>query len=573
MKNRQRSIKFAGKPASKGVGIGPARVLQYQASSVRPEKIGEAEVVNNLEKFKKARESLVSDYNQLKNDAETQEAEEILDAQIQTLMDPEVNKTVRHKIKNELLKAEYAIFSTYNDYIQLLEASDVTWAKERAADVVSIRDELVNAASDKKKQLDVKQGEIVFATDIPPATMVKISRIDVAGIVMERGGDTSHAVILSQSLGIPCVINVHWERHQIKNGWMVIVDGLHGDVILNPTEEDKEEYSRIRKKDAQKLEKALEWVPRSNQTKCGSEFSLRANVEFLEELPRLPEYGAKGVGLLRTETLLFEAEEFDVQAQVKFYSKVLQGVGNEPVVIRLFDAGGDKLLENSETEANPFLGWRGVRMLLDQKELLRKQLEAIYRVSESYQNRLKILIPMISTIEEIKEVNQAIDDVIKGLLQEGIQVDESIEVGIMIEVPGIALIADEAAQHTDFFSVGTNDLTQYTLAVDRGNEKISKLFNSFHPAVWKMIKMAKDAADRNNIPISICGELASKPEAAALFMGLGINDLSMNASAIPYVKSVLCSHSLNEFKELADQFWNETDSERRQNLLKKWQVN
>ncbi len=572
MKNRKRSIKFAGKPVSKGVGIGPARVLQYQASSVRPEKIGEADVVQNLEKFKKARESLVSDYRHLKKDAETQEAEEILDAQIQTLMDPEVNKTVRHKIKTELLTAEYAIFSTYNDYIQLLEASDVTWAKERASDVVSIRDELVNAVSDKKKQLDVKQGEIVFAADIPPATMVKISRIDVAGIVMERGGDTSHAVILSQSLGIPCVINVHWDRHQIKNGWMAIVDGLHGDVILNPTENDKDEYSRIRKKDARKLEKALEWVPKPNQTKCGSEFSLRANVEFLEELPRLPGYGAKGVGLLRTETLLFESEEFDVEAQVDFYSKVLQGVDNEPVVIRLFDAGGDKLLENTDAEANPFLGWRGIRMLLDQKELLRKQLEAIYRVSESYQNRLKILIPMVSTIEEIEEVNQVINEVKKELKQQGVQADDSVETGIMIEVPGIALIADEAAQHADFFSIGTNDLTQYTLAVDRGNEKISKLFDSFHPAVWKMIKMAKDAADRNNIPISICGELASKPEAAALLMGLGINDLSMNAGAIPYVKSVLCSHSLNEFKELAGQFWSEPDSARRRELLSKWQV-
>ena len=570
MKNRQNSIKFLGKPVSKGVGIGPVHLLEYQSSSVRPEKIKESEVDNNLVKFKSACELLIQEYNELKNHAQTQEAQDILEAQIQTLQDPEVNKTVRHKVKNELLKTEYAIFTTYNDYIQLLESSDVDWAKERAIDVVSIRDELVNAVSDKKKSLDLKEGEIVFATDIAPATMVKISRINVAGIVMERGGATSHAVILSQSLGIPCVINVHWKRYQIKNGQIAIVDGLHGDVILNPTEEDDKRYSEIREKDAQNLERALKWAHKPNQTTCGSQFSLRANVEFLEELPRLYEYGAKGVGLLRTETLLFEAEEFDIDAQVDFYSNVMKAVGEESVVIRLFDAGGDKLLDDADEEANPFLGWRGIRMLLDEELLLRKQLEAIYRVSQDYKNRLKILIPMVTKIEEIIEVNRICEEVKEKLKGEGIEYDESIEVGIMVEVPGIALIADRAAEQTDFFSIGTNDLTQYTLAVDRGNEKISGLFDSFHPAVWKMIKMTKEAADRNNIPLSVCGELASKPEAAALLMGLGISDLSMNAGAIPYVKAVLCNHSLKEFQELADQFWGEPDARKRDKLLQKW---
>ncbi len=570
MKNRQNSIKFLGKPVSKGVGIGPVHLLEYQSSSVRPEKIKESEVDNNLVKFKSACELLIQEYNELKNHAQTQEAQDILEAQIQTLQDPEVNKTVRHKVKNELLKTEYAIFTTYNDYIQLLESSDVDWAKERAIDVVSIRDELVNAVSDKKKSLDLKEGEIVFATDIPPATMVKISRINVAGIVMERGGATSHAVILSQSLGIPCVINVHWKRYQIKNGQIAIVDGLHGDVILNPTEEDDKRYSEIKEKDAQNLERALKWAHKPNQTTCGSQFSLRANVEFLEELPRLYEYGAKGVGLLRTETLLFEAEEFDIDAQVDFYSNVMKAVGEESVVIRLFDAGGDKLLDDADEEANPFLGWRGIRMLLDEELLLRKQLEAIYRVSQDYKNRLKILIPMVTKIEEIIEVNRICEEVKEKLKGEGIEYDESIEVGIMVEVPGIALIADRAAEQTDFFSIGTNDLTQYTLAVDRGNEKISGLFDSFHPAVWKMIKMTKEAADRNNIPLSVCGELASKPEAAALLMGLGISDLSMNAGAIPYVKAVLCNHSLKEFQELADQFWGEPDARKRDKLLQKW---
>ena len=350
----------------------------------------------------------------------------------------------------------------------------------------------------------------------------------------------------------------------------MIVDALEGDVIINPDDQLLVQYREKKKRELSRVKKLLKWAKKENITKCGSTFSLRANVEFLEELPKISLYGANGIGLLRTETVLFETSEFNVKEQVEFYSKVLQATNKESVTIRLFDAGGDKLINDKSSEANPFLGWRGVRMLLDEPQLLEKQLEAIYRVSGKYMGRLKILIPMVSRLEEIVALKKIAEKVRTELDTGNVTFDAAIPIGIMVEVPSIVMMANKIAAHVDFFSIGTNDLTQYTLAVDRGNEKISNLFDSYHPAIWKMIKMTKEAADMHQIPISVCGEMASKPEAAACLLGMGINDLSMNSSAIPYVKAVICSHTLKELKELSRLVLKEDELEGIHKLFSKW---
>ncbi|MCC5906409.1 MAG: phosphoenolpyruvate--protein phosphotransferase [Balneolaceae bacterium] len=569
MKELQPKI-LSGKPAAPGIGVGNAFILRDDNKPVHPEKISDQEIEENIRKFENAREFLVQEYEKIKTIPDDYDVVEIIDAQIQALNDPEVTSTIKRKIKEENFSADYAIFSTFNDYIQLLESAGAQWAKDRTIDVVSIRDELIQATKEKKKEFDVIKGEIVFAEDIPPTVMVKLSRIKISGIVMERGGLTSHAVILSQSLGIPCVINAHWDRFQLQDGNDVIIDGSTGQVILRPSWKQKQEYLKRKEEQFSRFQKALEWARKPNKTSCGSEFTLRANVEFLEELPRLKTHGARGVGLLRTETILFESNEFDVWDQVEFYSKMVEAAEGHTVTIRLFDAGGDKLLENSENEANPFLGWRGIRMLLDKKEFLKKQLEAIYRVSGKFTGKVKILIPMVSSMEEIHEVKRHCIDVCSSLSRQHVPVDTETPIGIMVEVPSIALMAEYVAKHVDFFSLGTNDLTQYTLAVDRGNEKISHLFDSFHPSIWKLIKMSKDAADKEGIPVAICGEMASKPEAAACLLGLGIRDLSMNTGSIPLVKSVLCSNTLDEMKKLAERVLDADELEHIHELLEEW---
>lgn len=541
-----------GRPASKGIGIGKTKVLDENEKIIHPEKIQSSETNNQLQKVKKAKRSLNTDFSNLKELTEDREAKKILQAQIQSLNDPELENLIKNKIQEEHYSAKYAIYSSFNQYIELLEKSDSEWAIDRSIDLSSIRDQFIKAIENKKERYSVEPGDIIFAQEISPTAMVRISDVKIAGIVLQKAGPTSHAVILSQSLGIPCVIGAHWNQNALRNKIDVIIDGAAGKVILYPDEEEIVKYRAIQKKQEGELKSVLKWAEKPNKTECGSEFTIRANIEFLEELPRLSTHGAEGVGLLRTETILFEASEFNVQDQVNFYETVLSASGDQPVTIRLFDAGGDKLISDYETESNPFLGWRGIRMLLDNQTLLKRQLEAIYRVSGVFKGRVKLLVPMISGLEEIEAVKNICNQVEKELASNAVPFDKNMEFGVMIEVPSAVMMADTIARHVDFFSIGTNDLTQYTLAVDRGNDKISDLFDSYHPSIWKLIKITADAAHKEGIDVSVCGEMASNPEAAGCLLGMGINELSMNPGAIPRTKSVICSHTLADMKELSD---------------------
>lgn len=547
------SIEITGRPASQGIGIGKTKRLVKKQQVIQPEKINPADVKYHLEKVKKAKEILNSDFEDLKKLTKDPEAEKILEAQIQLLHDPELEKLINSKIENDHYTAIYAIFSSFNQYIEILNSASPDWASERTIDLSSIRDQFLKAIENKKERFSVQSGDIVFAEEISPTAMIRLSDVKIAGLVLQKAGLTSHAVILSQSLGIPCVIGAHWNKTALRDNMDAIVDGTKGKVILNPEDNYIKQYKSLQKDQESKRKTILKWASKPNRTKCGSEFTVRANIEFLEELPRLVTHGANGVGLLRTETLLFEAEEFNVNDQVEFYKKVVEASGDYPVTIRLFDAGGDKLLSDYETEANPFLGWRGIRMLLDNKSLLKKQLEAIYRLSGNYKGRVKLLVPMITGIEEIESVKSVCAEVEKKLKNASIPYDESMQFGVMIEVPSTVIMAQSIAKKVDFFSIGTNDLTQYTLAVDRGNDKISDLFDSDHPAIWKMIKMTVDAAQKEGIPVSVCGEMASKPEAAACLLGLGIKELSMNPASIPGVKSMVCNKTLLEMKKISDE--------------------
>ncbi|MEX0646953.1 MAG: phosphoenolpyruvate--protein phosphotransferase [Balneolaceae bacterium] len=540
-----------GTAASAGIGIGTAWILEDEETIVRPEKIEKEEVEQHLEKFENAKKSVIKDYLHLKKMTDDEDVAAIIEAQIQTLKDPELNSLIEAKIHGKKYGVIYAVFSTFNEYIQLMETSDARWLNDRSIDVISIRDQLIHFLQDRRKKQPIPKKAVVLAREVSPTVLIQLSRMEISGIVMEKGGLTSHAVILSQSLGIPCVVGAPWKKYQIHNGTEAILDGVTGEVIFKPFDSQREEFKQREASQKHKLEENLKWTRKPHEALCGTKFTLRANIEFLEELSRLAPFGAKGVGLLRTETILFQTEKFDVNEQVDFYSKVAEASNHEPVTIRLFDAGGDKLLDNVASDANPFLGWRGVRMLLDEKVLLEKQLEAIYRVSGLHKGKLKILIPMISSLEEVIAIKKHIEEVKTKLLNDSVEIDPDVPIGIMVEVPSTALMAKEIGRHADFFSIGTNDLTQYTLAVDRVNEKISHLFQPNHPSVWKLIKMIKEGADHNNIPVAVCGEMASDPKAAACFLGLGINDLSMNTGAIPGVKAVLCKHTITQMQEFA----------------------
>jgi len=544
-------IELNGIPASRGIGIGKIYILEDKSEDISPEKIKKDEIEGHIDRFTRSVDSIREKFQELK-ESHTGDIADIIDAQIEMLKDPELLKSIRYKIEKELYRSEYAIYSTLNEYIHLMENIDSEWLNERTIDLISIRDQLIDAVINRKRESEVTENSVIFASSISPTKMIELSRRNIAGVVMEKGGLTSHAVILSQSLDIPCVINVKWSNVKFKNGEEVIVDGDSGNVIIRPKEQESLHFRERMEEQERIYSKSLEIVEKPSTTICGAPFSLQANVEFLEELPRIKKHGADGVGLLRTETILFQQTEFDVEAQLEFYREVVAASGESSVTIRLFDAGGDKLIEDSENEANPFLGWRGIRMLLDREELLISQLGAIYRLSGEFPGQVKILVPMISCNSEIEKVKLKAKEVRNSLVEQSVAIDRDLPIGIMVEVPSVALMADQLAEIVDFFSIGTNDLTQYTLAVDRGNEKISELFQPNHPAIWKLINMTKAGADKHGIPVTVCGEMASKPKEAACLRGLGIENLSMTTSALPLVKSFLCNHSLEEMQQLSD---------------------
>lgn len=564
------SVILKGIAASGGIGIGQAWILPNSNTFVKPEKISNDEAKRELEKLNDAVEFLISEFDHLKTVSDDDEVKNILDTQIQVLYDPQLLKDIRAKISEQHFGSVYAIFESFNKYIELLDESGVEWAKARMVDIVSIRDQLIKTIKNKGSELFIAENSVVFAHDVSPTEMIQLSRQKIAGLIMQKGGLTSHAVILAQSLNIPCVIGANWEDFDCDSCSKVLMDGDSGEIILNPNEDELSLFNKRKEKQEKVKAESLVWVSKPNKTNCGSTFTLRANIEFLNELPRLKTHGAKGVGLLRTETVLFEFKNFDVDHQIEFYRSVLDAADGESVTIRLFDAGGDKLLDDYEAEANPFLGWRGIRMLLDKPVLLDQQLEAILRVSGEYPGKLKILVPMVSRLEEIDEVKQSIHRVSRLLEIKNISFDKAIPLGIMIEVPSIALMADRAAEKVDFFSVGTNDLTQYTLAVDRGNEHISKLFEPLNPSVWKLIALAKVGADKAGIPMAVCGEMASKPELAACFLGMGITELSMTTNSIPEVKAILCNSSKKELKDLAEIILSLHETHLIDSHLKKW---
>ncbi|NGP89784.1 phosphoenolpyruvate--protein phosphotransferase [Fodinibius halophilus] len=539
---------LSGAPGAPGIVIGKASTYKRRLPSVSETFVTDGQIQYQLDEFQQARTKVENELNQILSEQDEANTEELVRMQVEVIKDPELNKQVKQKIIDENLTADAAVDSVFETYLRILKQNQ---AEDRSVDITDIRDRLIQVLHNYDAH-DVAEGAIVIANELSPREVIEFADQGVKGIVMDRGGVNSHAAIIARSMGLPTVLGTQEGTSKITGDDQVVVDGRLGKVIVNPDGDTQERY-RKQIDDYQKiLRDAKKICQHPNKTKDGISFSLRANIEFVEELEAVEKYCAEGIGLLRTESIYLRNQQFkNVDEQESFYIKMLENTAPHPVVIRLFDAGGDKVLDNSSLEQNPFLGWRGIRMLLDQEELLEQQLKAICKAAAEFKGRVRILIPMVSTIEHISRVRALLDAAQEELSENGVEPDKDIELGIMVEVPNVALQADFFAQHVDFMSIGTNDLTQYLLAVDRGNERISKLYDQRHPAVWKLINRVSQAAQKESIPLSICGELASDPVSACCLVGMGIDDLSMNAAALPAVKKALRSHESSELHELA----------------------
>lgn len=546
-------VLLRGAAAAPGIAVGKASLYRQRRPRIYGQSIADNQVEHQLERFEKALDVAREELNSLRADQDHEDASDLLQTQIQMLSDPDLQSRIKTEIKDNNQAADAAIDNVFGDYLNVMRKQEGL-LKERSVDISDVRDRLIQIVNNEDGKPRFEPGTILVAHNLSPREVIEFSENNIAGIIMDKGGTTSHAAILARAMQIPAIVGVKDASESIGANELLILDGVEGSIVVNPSTETRKKYDERISRVAEEHSREQALCEKKSETADGHPFVLRANVEFQEELNFVDAYQAEGIGLLRTESMYLHQSSFrDEEKQCDFYRTVLESTQPHPVTIRLFDAGGDKFFDLGQEEQNPFLGWRGIRMLLDQRPLLEQQLKAILKSAGTYPGRTRILVPMVTTLDEVDIINKTVQKLQEQLKEENCEVDEDVEVGLMVEVPNVAVQAEDFARKTDFLSIGTNDLTQYLLAVDRGNERISNLYDQRQPAVWRLIRMVAEAGQRTGTPLSVCGELASDPIAACCLLGMGINELSMTPALLPNVKQALCSHTLEEMEQLASQ--------------------
>lgn len=553
---RSNDLLFTGVAASPGIAIGRARVADRAKVAVSEFEIGPETVPVEIKRFLEAVANAKEDLQLLKEHLEAEKGSEhlyILDTHLMILEDPMLTSETVKCIESQLINAEGSLKRTLVKFREFFNAIDDEYLRERGGDVEIVGErilrKMIGVQQDPITELDGKV--IVIAHDLSPADVLQIDKNRVVGFATDLGGKTSHTSILARALGIPAVVGLESATSGILTGDHIMIDGSAGTVVINPDNQTFREFLS-RKQYYEYCSRELAKIrDLPAETVDGHRISLKGNLEFAEEVPSLKEHGGEGVGLYRTEMLFMNRSELpDEEEQFNAYRNMVTEVSPFTVSIRTLDVGGDKFVPelNLEDELNPALGLRAIRLSIRNPETFRPQLRAIMRASAF--GKARIFFPMISGITEIREVKRIINDVMSELKSEGISFDDNIKIGIMIEVPSAVMIADLLAKEVDFFSVGTNDLIQYSLAIDRTNEHLSHLYQPLNPAILRSLKMVADAAHSAGIEACICGEMAGDPNYLPILLGLGFDELSMSPPSIPRVKSILRRCSLSEAKKL-----------------------
>ncbi len=535
--------KYKGIGVSEGIAIGRIYLYQNEPISIPLEEKDNLsfEIKKKIieEAFDRLEKELSVIYEKLKD--EVKEEAEIITAQILMLDDPDLKEEI-YKFLKEGFSPPSSIKKAFKSYIDTMKKLNNAYLKERIRDIEDVEEGLLRILTKKpKKDLShLPFHAIIFARDLTPSDTAGIDRDHVLGIVTEEGGKTSHTAILSEALGIPAVLGVSKITEEIKEGDIAIVDGKEGVVIINPEKDILEDYQKRVKTLNEYKEKLKILAQKKVKTKKGKEIEVSANIGSLQDIEIALSMGADGVGLFRTEFLFLNRKNPPKEEeQFETYKEVLKKFKDKPVIIRTLDIGGDKQLSyiNLKEEQNPFLGIRGIRLTLRERELFKTQLRAILRAS-IYGN-VKIMYPMIAIEKEIVEANEILEDAKRELKEKGIEFDEGIEVGIMIEIPAAALNAEELIKYVNFFSIGTNDLIQYTFAADRTNNELDYLYLPTHPSLLKLIKLTVEASHKAGKWTGVCGEIAGDPEAIPYLINIGVDELSMSPSKIPKIKELI----------------------------------
>ena len=537
---------YRGIPASGGIAINHAFAHYADSAPVPRRSITESQVESEWRRYRAAVERAAAEVRGIKENVNPRHTgrHQLLDAQLLMLHDPEMNEHIRRGLTRTLTNVEWILSEYVESMVNTLESSGDEYLAERSMDILDVSRRITNQLLYRERlSLALIDREVILVSpNLLPSEIIHLDPEKVRGIVLDAGGPTSHTVILARSMGIPAVVGLGNVCRSIEPDDVIIVDGENGVVIVDPDEETLRRC-RDRLEELVKREKhllGLKELPA--RTLDGHRLSMLANIEIPGEIGGVLSSGAEGVGLFRSEFLFMDPHQSpDEDRQFRAYARILQEMGDKPVTIRTLDAGGDKLLPgvNESDELNPLLGWRAIRFCLGEEELFRNQLRALLRASAH--GNLRIMFPLISNTRELDDALNILNEEKGDLAAAGTPMAEKIPVGIMIEVPSAALIADVLARRADFFSIGTNDLIQYTMAVDRGNEKIADLYQTWHPAVWRLIETTVEGARESGIPAAMCGELAGDPLAAVLLAGLGLDELSMSVHSIPAVKSMVRS--------------------------------
>lgn len=520
------------KTASRGIAVAPVYLYLDPDLSVEICQISEEQVQDELDKFAEARSAVISDLEKLS------QTNEIFAAHLEIAGDFMLQEGVENRVKNDLKNVQQAVSETIEEYAVIFESMDDEYMKERASDVKDIGKRLL--AELKHVKLPdlggIAEPVIVVARDMYPSDTVKINPALVKGIITEEGGVTSHVSIIAKSMGIPTLVGVKGILSKAVDGEIICMNAEEGIIVVQPDKAVVEEYQK-EKEDYENEKARLESLRNTPAvTKDGKRIYLCANVGNLLDIRNALPMNIDGVGLFRSEFLYMQNTHFPTEEeQFKVYKEAAE-LSPQELTIRTLDIGGDKELSyyEFEKEENPFLGWRAIRISLDMKEMFKDQIRAILRAS-AY-GHVRIMFPMIISMEELKESKGIVEECKQELREKGQAFDESIEVGMMIETPASVILADDFAKEADFFSIGTNDLTQYILAVDRGNKKIANRYDYFHPAVLKAIRRVIEAGHKENIKVGMCGEMAGDQKAVELLLDMGLDEFSMSAGSIDYVR-------------------------------------